>query len=98
MFCTRCGANNLDTDQICRSCSSPLPKSGGGQGPGVSSGAPQQPYPYSTPSPSQQPQPPHGYAHPGYQGYPPPSQYGYANQMSGQQGASGRAIGALVLG
>jgi TM2 domain-containing membrane protein YozV len=25
MFCTTCGANNLDTDQYCRSCSAPLP-------------------------------------------------------------------------
>jgi|SRR5882672_5163538 len=97
MFCTRCGANNLDTDQFCRSCSSPLAKPGGAQGQGVSSGSPQQPYPYSTPGPGQQQQPPQGYTpNPGYQAQP---QYGYANQMSGQQGgASGRAIAALVLG
>jgi hypothetical protein len=98
MFCTRCGANNLDTDQFCRSCSSPLTKTGGAQGPGVYSGSPQQPYPYSTPSPGQQQQPPQGYApYPGGQGYPP-SQYGYADQRSGQQsGASGRAIASMVL-
>ncbi len=97
MFCTRCGANNLDTDQFCRSCSAPLVKSGGAQG--ASSGSAQQPNPYSTPSAGQQQQQqqPQGYTpYPGYQGYPPP-QYGYADQMSGQQsGASGRAIAALV--
>jgi len=98
MFCTRCGANNLDTDQFCRSCSAPLVKPSSARGEGASSGAPQQPYPYSTPGPSQQQQPPQGYTpYPGYQGYPP-SQYGYANQVSRQQGgASGRAIAALVV-
>lgn len=97
MFCTRCGANNIDTDQFCRSCGGPLVKSGGAHG--ASSGSAQQPNPYSTPSASQQQQQPQGYTpYPGYQGYPPP-QYGYADQMSGQQGgASGRAIAALVLG
>src|SRR5215475_4626261 len=95
MFCTRCGANNLDTDQICRSCSAPLTKPGGA--PGASSGQPQQPYPYSTPGHGQQQQPPQNYPpYPGYQGYPPP-QYGYANQTYPQQGASGRAIASLVL-
>jgi hypothetical protein len=96
MFCTRCGANNLDTDQFCRSCSSPL-KPGGAQGQSAPSGSPQQPYPYSTPGSGQQQQPPQGYApYPGYQVQP---QFGYANQASGQQGgASGRAIAALVLG
>ena len=96
MFCTRCGANNLDTDRFCRSCSSPLTKPGGAQGQGASSGSPQQPYPYSTPGPGQQQQPPQGYApYPGYQVQP---QYGYANQMSAQQGgASGRAIAALIV-
>jgi hypothetical protein len=95
MFCTRCGANNLDTDQFCRSCSAPLTKPGGA--PGASSGPPQQPYAYSTPGHGQQQQPPQNYPpYPGYQGYPPP-QYGYANQMYSQQGASGRAITSLVL-
>jgi len=95
MFCTRCGANNLDTDQFCRSCSAPLTKPGGA--PGASSGPPQQPYPYSTPGHGQQQQPPQNYPpYPGYQGHPPP-QYGYANQMYSQQSASGRAITSLVL-
>jgi hypothetical protein len=96
MFCTRCGANNLDTDQFCRSCSSPLARPGGAQGQGASSGSPQQPYPYSTPGPGQQQQPPQGYApYPGYQAQP---QYSYANQMSSRQnGASGRAIAAMIL-
>ena len=95
MFCTRCGANNLDTDQFCRSCSAPLTKPGGA--PGASSGPPQQPYSYSTPGYGQQQQPPQNYPpYPGYQGHPPP-QYGYANQMYSQQSASGRAITSLVL-
>ena len=95
MFCTRCGANNFDTDQFCRSCSAPLTKPVGAQG--ASSGSPQQPYPYSTPGQGQQQQPPQSYSpHPGYQGYPQP-QYGYANQTYPQQGASGRAITSLIL-
>jgi Domain of unknown function (DUF4190)/zinc-ribbon domain len=96
MFCTRCGANNLDTDQFCRSCSTPLTKSGGA--PGASSGSPQQPYPYSTPGQVQQQQAPQSYSpYPGYQGHQPP-QYGYANQTyPQQQGASGRAITSLIL-
>ena len=98
MFCTRCGANNLDTDQFCRSCGGPLVKSGAQ---GASSGSAQPPYPYSTPNAGQQQQQQQqqqGYTpYPGYQGYPPP-QYGHANQMSAQQvGASGRAIAALIL-
>src|SRR5215510_12278728 len=83
MFCTRCGANNLDADQYCRSCSAPLTKPGGA--PGASSGPPQQPYPYSTPGHGQQQQPPQSYSpYPGYQAY-------------SQQGASGRAIASLIL-
>src|SRR5262245_1813068 len=98
MFCTRCGANNLDTDQYCRSCNAPMVKPGGAQEQTPSSGPAQQPYPYSTPGPGQQQRPPEGYnPYPQYQGYQP-QQYGHANQMSGQQsGASGRAIAALVL-
>lgn len=94
MFCTRCGANNLDTDQFCRSCGATLVKSGGA--PGASSRSDQQPY--LTPSASQQQQQPQGYTpYPEYQGYPPP-QYGYANQMYSQQGsASGRAIASMIL-
>jgi len=100
MFCTRCGANNLDTDQFCRSCSTPLTRPGGASG--ASSGSPQQPYSYSTPGHGHQPQQPpqqqpqsHS-PYPGYQGHPPP-QYGYANQTHSQPGASGRAIASLVL-
>src|SRR5215510_6731101 len=95
MFCTRCGANNFDTDQFCRSCSAPLTKPG--SAPAASSGPPQQPYPYSIPGHGQQHPPPQSYSpHPGYQGYPQP-QYGYANQTYPQQGASGRAIPSLIL-
>jgi len=98
MFCTRCGANNIDTDQFCRTCGATLVKSGGAQG--SPSGSAQQPHSYSTPSAGQQQQQPQGYTpYPGYQGYPPPQQYGYADQAPGRQGgASGRAIAALVLG
>jgi hypothetical protein len=103
MFCTRCGANNLDVDQFCRSCSSPLVKPGSAQqGKPVSSGSPQQPYPYSSPYPSpgqdQQQPPPQGYGqYPGYQGYSQP-QYGYPNQSYPQQAsASGRAIAAMIM-
>ena len=107
MFCTRCGANNLDGEQFCRSCSSPLTKPGGAQGQPASSGSPQQPYPYANPYPSQDPgqqrqQPPQGYAqgyapYPGYQGYPQP-QYGYPQQGNRPQaGASGRAIASMIL-
>ena len=52
MFCTRCGANNLDADKFCRSCSAPLVKPGGAS-------RPQQ---ENLPYPGYQ-----GYAHPGYQ-------------------------------
>jgi TM2 domain-containing membrane protein YozV len=48
MFCTRCGANNLDTDQRCRSCSAPLAKPGASHGQGATSAPPRQAYPYST--------------------------------------------------
>ncbi|MGE0130056.1 MAG: DUF4190 domain-containing protein [Blastocatellales bacterium] len=98
MFCTRCGANNLDTDQFCRSCSAPLVRPRDAQGQGSSSGSGQQPYPYSSPGVGQQQQPSESHPpYPGYQGYPP-AQYGYANQMSAQQGgASGRAIAAMIL-
>jgi Domain of unknown function (DUF4190)/zinc-ribbon domain len=109
MFCTRCGANNLENDQFCRSCSAPLVRPGSAQSQSASSESP--PYPYSPSDPAQQ-QPPYPYSpsdpaqqqpqgytpYPGYQGYPP-SQYSYANQMSAQQGgASGRAIAAMVVG
>jgi Domain of unknown function (DUF4190)/zinc-ribbon domain len=73
MFCTRCGANNLDNDQFCRSCSAPLTKSGSAQGQGAPPGSP---YPYSTPGAGQPHQP---YSAPGggYQQQPPP---GYGSQ------------------
>jgi hypothetical protein len=97
MFCTRCGANNLDTDQFCRSCGATMVKSGGAQS--ASSGSAQQPYSYSTPSAGQQQQQPQGYTpYPGYQGHPPSQQYGYANQMYSQQNsASGRSIASMIL-
>jgi uncharacterized protein DUF4190/zinc ribbon protein len=99
MFCTRCGANNLDGDQFCRSCSSPLTKPGGAKGANVSSGSPQQSYPYATPGSGQQQQQPQAYTpqQPQYQGYSQ-APYGYANQMyPPQAGASGRAIASMVL-
>lgn len=98
MFCTRCGANNFDTDQFCRSCNAPLVRPGSAQGQSAPSEPSRQPYPYSASGSGQRQQPPQSYPpYPGYQGYPP-SQYGYANQMSGQPGsASGRAIAALIV-
>jgi len=93
MFCTRCGARNLDTDQFCRSCNAPLVKPGSPQSQGAPSGSVHQPY-----GSSQQQQPPQAYPpYPNYQGYPQ-SQPSYPNQMSGQQsGASGRAIAAMIV-
>ena len=85
MFCTRCGANNLDTDRFCRSCSSPLTKSGG-----ASSGPAQQPYPYSTPVASQQQPQRENLPYPGYQGYSP--QPGYQSHAMAAQ--NWRALGA----
>jgi len=96
MFCTRCGANNLETDQFCRSCNVPLVKPGAQQQPGASSGPAQPQYPYSTPGAGQQQPPQHYPPYAGYQGYSNP-QASYSNQMSGQQGASGRAIAALIV-
>jgi hypothetical protein len=101
MFCTRCGANNLDGDQFCRSCSAPLTKTAGAQTPGVSSGSPQQQYPYSNPGPGQQQQPPQSYnPYPDYQQGYSPGQYGYANPgyaQPAQAGASGRSIASMVM-
>ena len=63
MFCTRCGANNLDTDRFCRSCSAPLVKPGAAPGQGASSGPAQQSQQENIPYPGYQ-----GYSsHPGYQ-------------------------------
>src|SRR5262249_54875430 len=77
MFCTRCGANNLDTDQFCRSCSSPLVKPGGAPRQGVESGTSQPPY-YQPSSGWNQQQPPQDSPpYPGYQRYSP--QPGYHN-------------------
>jgi TM2 domain-containing membrane protein YozV len=72
MFCTRCGANNLDTNQVCTSCGSTLPLRGKtGQSPQSGSVPPPS---YHQPSGQQQPQSPY----PGYQGYPQPNYGGSA--------------------
>jgi TM2 domain-containing membrane protein YozV len=85
MFCTRCGANNLDTDRFCRSCSSPLMKPGG-----ASSGPAQQNYTYSASGVSQQQPQQENLPYPGYQGYS--HQPGYqSNAMAAQ---NWRALGA----
>jgi len=90
MFCTRCGANNLDTDQFCRSCSSPLVKPGGAPRQGVESGTSQPPY-YQPSSGWNQQQPPQDSPpYPGYQGYSP--QPGYQNFAMAAQ--DWRALGA----
>lgn len=74
MFCTRCGANNLDTNQVCTSCGSTLPlKSRTGQSP-QSGSVPPPNYQQPSGSGQQQPQPPY----PGYQGYPQPNYGGSA--------------------
>lgn len=98
MFCTRCGARNLDTDQFCRSCNAPLVIPGAQQQPGAPSDSVQSQSPYSTPGAGQQePAPQNDPPYPGYQGYPSP-QASYAHQVSVQQvGASGRAIAAMIL-
>ncbi|MDX2033661.1 MAG: DUF4190 domain-containing protein [Blastocatellia bacterium] len=87
MFCTQCGARNLETDQYCRACNAPLVKrtpSGGVQPP---------PAPYATPSapPPAQNYPPY----PGYQGFP--VSQGQPGSFPVREGASGRAIGAMIL-
>ena len=88
MFCTRCGANNLDTNQVCTSCGSTLPlraKTGSPPPPNYS-------YPQN-PGPQQQ-QPPY----PGYQGFPQPT-YGNA-QMTPQNwqamGADKKVIAGVL--
>jgi TM2 domain-containing membrane protein YozV len=85
MFCTRCGANNLDTDRFCRSCSAPLTKSGG-----VSSGPAQQNYTYSASGVSQQQPQQENLPYPGYQGYS--QQPGYQSHAMAAQ--NWRALGA----
>src|SRR5215475_5601509 len=82
MFCTRCGANNLDTDQ---SCSSPLSKTSG-----ASSGPAQQTYTRSASGANQQPPYQDNLPYPGYQGYP--NQSGYQSQVMAAQ--NWRALGA----
>ena len=85
MFCTRCGANNLDTDRFCRSCSSPLTKPGG-----ASSGPAQQNYTYSASGVSQQQPQQENLPYPGYQGYS--HQPGYQSHAMAAQ--NWRALGA----
>ena len=78
MFCARCGASNLDFDQFCKSCSSPLTKPGGAYGAGAAPGIPQQPNPYSNPyssaGPVQQQPPPNPYSNPYSSAGPAPQQ------------------------
>ncbi len=97
MFCTRCGTRNLETDQVCRACNSPLVRTGEQSRPNPPSGSTHPNYPYSTGSQSaQQPAQPQQ-PYPGYQGFPV-SQPSYANQSPAyQSSASGRAIAAMIL-
>ena len=90
MFCTRCGANNLDTDRFCRSCSAQLVKPGAAPGQVASSGPAQQTYPYSTFGASQQQSQQDNLPYPGYQGYS--SHPGYQNSAMAPQ--DWRALGA----
>lgn len=75
MFCTRCGANNLDADRFCRSCSSPLVKPGVAYDQGASSRSAQKAYPYSTPGPGPQQD---NLPYPGYQGFSHPGYHSHA--------------------
>lgn len=86
MFCTQCGARNLETDQYCRACNAPLVKR-------TPSGSTQNPSPYAKPSapPPTQNYPPY----PGYQGFP--ISQGQPAPFPVQQGASGRAIASMIL-
>jgi hypothetical protein len=90
MFCTRCGANNLDTDRLCRSCNSPLVKPGVASDQGASSGSAQQAYPYSTFGAGQQQSQQDNLPYPGYQGYS--QQPGYQSNAIAAQ--NWRALGA----
>jgi TM2 domain-containing membrane protein YozV len=90
MFCTRCGANNLDTDQLCRSCSAPLAKPGAWHGQGASSPPPRQAYPNSTFEAGQQQPRQDNPPYSGYQGYS--SHAGYQNPAMAAQ--DWRALGA----
>lgn len=101
MYCTKCGSPNQDTDQICRTCGTPLVN------PRSTSRIPQQPTNPPSPPTTQYPNPQYPPAqypstapppYPGYQGYPTPPQYGGGYQMAAQGNkASGQAIAALVL-
>lgn len=90
MFCTRCGASNLDTDQFCRSCGAPLVKPRAAYGHGASSGSAQQTYPSSTFGASQQQPQSDDLPYPGYQGYSP--QPGHQNFAMAAQ--DWRSLGA----
>ena len=94
MFCTRCGTPNPDEAGFCRNCSAALTKPGVSPSPTSSSGSSTSPH-YQPPTTSQPP--PEQAPYPGYQGFPiQPG--GYIRPPAVQQGgASGRAIGAMVL-
>jgi hypothetical protein len=81
MFCTRCGTNNEANARFCRQCATPL----------ASTKSNEPPYPgyQGSQNPGFQGQQPHSYQP--LQSYAPQS---YPNVS---QGASGRAIAALVL-
>jgi TM2 domain-containing membrane protein YozV len=90
MFCTRCGANNLETDQFCRSCSAPLAKPGASHGQGASSAPPRQAYPDPTFEAGRRQPNQENLPYPGYQGYS--SHPGY--QYSAMAAQDWRALGA----
>ena len=80
MFCTQCGARNLETDPYCRACNTPLiRRTPSGPAPPVAPPQPDANYP----------------PYPGYQGFP--VSQGAPAPYPVQQGASGRAIAAMIL-
>lgn len=98
MFCTRCGTQNDDAARFCRNCSQPLTRTGAAQSPPS-----QRPPSSDAPYPGYQ-----GGQNPGFQSQqpshpnaPPSFPQSYASSQPGtsqSQGASGRAVSALILG
>lgn len=99
MFCTRCGSNNLDSDQFCRSCGAQLVKSGAEYGHRSSSGSGQVPYPNPPSGSGRQHSPQSSSPYPGYQGFSPqsgPSNYPMASQDWRVLGADKKILAGIL--